>query len=107
MRLCRPPARTRYTAEHIVGKLREAEVWLSKGITAAQLCRQFGVGEQTFCCWRRANGGMKVAQAKRSQELEKENTRLRRAVANSSLDKLILVEAAKGSLGALRVAGAV
>ena len=90
-------ARVRYTAEQIIGKLREAEVLLAKGGTAAQACKQIGVTEQTYYRWRREYGGLKVAQAKRLKELEKENARLRRAVADLTIDKLILAEAAKGN----------
>ena len=90
-------ARVRYTAEQIIGKLREAEVLLSKGSTAAQVCRQIGVAEQTYYRWRKEYGGLKVEQAKRLKELEKENSRLRRAVSDLTLDKLILAEAAKGN----------
>ncbi len=88
---------TRYTPEQIIGKLREAEVVLAKGGNAAQVCKQIEVTEQTFYRWRKEYGGLKVEQAKRLKELEKENGRLRRAVADLTLDKLILGEAAKGN----------
>ena len=90
-------ARIRYSAEQIINKLREAEVLLAKGSTASQVCKHIGVSEQTYYRWRREYGGLKVAQAKRLKELEKENTRLRKAVADLTLDKLILAEAAKGN----------
>ena len=90
-------ARVRYTAEQLIGKLREAEVLLAKGSTAAQACKQIGVTEQTYYRWRREYGGLKVEQAKRLKELEKENSRLRRAVADLTLDKLIRAAAAKGN----------
>ncbi len=87
----------RYTPEQIIGKLREAEVALAQGETAAQVCRTMGIAEQTFYRWRREYGGLKVEQAKRLKTLEQENTRLRRAVADLTLDKLILQEAARGN----------
>ncbi len=90
-------ATRRYTAEQIISKLREAEVLLAKGISVSQASKQIGVVEQTYYRWRREYGGLKVAQAKRFKELEKENTRLRRAVADLTLDKLILKEAARGN----------
>lgn len=90
-------ARVKYAAEQIIGKLREAEVFLAKGGTAAQACKQIGVTEQTYYRWRREYGGLKVEQARRLKELERENGRLRKAVADLTLDKLILAEAAKGN----------
>lgn len=87
----------RHTPEQIIGKLREAEVALAKGQTIADLCRMLGVTEQTYYRWRTAYGGLKVDQAKRLKELERENTRLKRAVADLTLDKLILKEAAEGN----------
>ena len=89
--------KTRYTPEQIIGKLREAEVILAKGGNVAQVCKQIEVTEQTFYRWRKEYGGLKVEQAKRLKELEKENGRLRRAVADLTLDKLILGEAARGN----------
>ena len=89
--------RKRYSAEEIVNKLREADVALSQGLTVARACRKIGVSEQTYYCWRREYGGMKVDQAKRLKELEKENTsggRLKRLLADAELDKAILREAA-------------
>lgn len=90
-------ATRRYTAEQIISKLREAEVLLAKGISISQASKQIGVVEQTYYRWRREYGGLKVAQAKRFKELEKENTRLRKAVADLTLDKLILQEATRGN----------
>ena len=89
-------ARARYTAEQIIGMLREAEGLPARGSTAALACKQIGVTEQTFYRWRREYGGLKVEQARRLKELEQENSRLRRAVADPALDKLILTETAKG-----------
>ena len=87
----------RYTPEQIIGKLREAEVALAQGETAGQVCRTLGIAEQTFYRWRREYGGLKEEQARRLKALEQENTRLRRAVADLTLDKLILQEAARGN----------
>ena len=89
--------KTRYTPEQIIGKLREAEVVLAKGGNVAQVCKQIEVTEQTFYRWRKEYGGLKVEQAKLLEETEKENGPLRRAVADLTLDKLILGEAARGN----------
>ena len=78
----------------IVGKLREAEVELSKGQTNVQVCKKLGVTEQTFYRWRKEYGGLKIDQAKRFKELEGENIRLRKLVSDLMLDKEILKEAA-------------
>ena len=80
-----------------MGKLREAEVALARGQTVAQVCRSRGIVEPTFYRWRREYGGLKVEQAKRLKVLEQENSRLRRAVADLTLDKLILQEAVRGN----------
>lgn len=90
-------SRKRYTTEQIIGMLREVEVELSRGQKLGQLCRNLGITEQTYYRWRREYGGMKVTQAKRMKELEKENGRLKRAVAELTLDKLILKEAIEGN----------
>ncbi len=90
-------SRKRYTPEQISRMLREAEVALAQGQTAAQVCRSLGIVEQTFYRGRREYGGLKVEQAKRLKALEQENARLRRAVADLTLDKLILQEAARGN----------
>jgi len=89
--------RKRYTPEQIIRMLREAEVGLSQGQTVGQVCRTLGIAEQTFYRWRREYGGLKVEQAKRLKTLEQENARLRRAVADLTLDKLILQEAVRGN----------
>lgn len=86
----------RYTAEEIIHKLREADVLLGQGRTVPQVCKQLGVADQTYYRWRKAYGGMKVNQAKRLKELEAENARLKRAVADLTVDKLILKEVAEG-----------
>jgi putative transposase len=90
-------SRKRFTAERIIGKLREAEVALAQGQTTGQVCRTLGIAEQTFYRWRREYGGLKVDQAKRLKALEQENGRLRRAVSDLTLDKLILQEAVRGN----------
>ncbi len=89
--------RKRFKAEEIVNKLREADVLLSKGQSVARACKQIGVTDQTYYRWRREYGGMKTNQAKRLKELERENARLKRAVADLTLDKLILKEATEGN----------
>jgi transposase-like protein len=89
--------RKRYKPEQIIGMLREAEVELSRGEKVKQVCRNLGVSEQTYYRWRKEYGGMKVSQARRFKELEKENVRLKRAVADLTLDKLILKEALEGN----------
>ncbi len=90
-------AKKKHTVEQIIGKLREAEVRLSQGETVAQVCRSLGVAEQTYYRWRKEYGGLKLDQAKRLKELERENGRLCHAVADLTLDKLILPEAASGN----------
>ncbi len=77
--------------------LREAEVGLARGKSVKLMSRELGITEQTYYRWRREYGGMKVSQARRLKELERENGRLKRAVADLTLDKLILEEAAKGN----------
>ena len=89
--------RKRYTPEQIIGMLREAEVALSRGVKAGEMCRNLGITEQTYYRWRKDYGGMKVSQARRLKELERENGRLKRAVAELTLDKLILKEAGEGN----------
>lgn len=86
----------RYTPEQIISKLREAEVILSQGKTVGEAARQLGVAEQTYYRWRSHYGGMKTDQARKLKELERENVRLKRAVADLTLDKIILKEAAEG-----------
>ena len=89
--------RRRHTPEQIITALREAEVGLANGKTAAMVSRELGISEQTYYRWRKEFGGMKVDQARRLKELERENGHLKRAVANLTVDKLILEEAAKGN----------
>ena len=89
--------RKRYSPEQIIGMLREAEVAMAQGQTVGQACRSLGIVEQTFYRWRREYGGLKIEQARRLKVLEQENARLKRAVAELTLDKLILQEAVKGN----------
>ena len=89
-------ARKRYSAEQIIGYLREAEVLLAKGSTIGQVCRKIGITEQTYYRWRRDYGSLSVDQAKRLKEMDKENASLKRLVADLSLDKAILKEVAEG-----------
>ena len=89
--------RRRHTPEQIITALREAEVAQANGKTVAEVARDLGISEQTYYRWRKEFGGMKVDQARQLKELQKENARLKRAVANLTVDKLILEEAAKGN----------
>jgi len=86
-----------FTAEQIIGKLREAEVLLGQGGTVGEVSRKLGVTEQTYYRWRREYGGMRLDQARRLKELEKENGRLKRLVADLTLDNAILKEAVRGN----------
>src|SRR6185436_19803156 len=90
-------ARKRHTAEEIVGKLRQVEVLTSQGRPVAEAIRAIGVTEVTYYRWRSEYGGLKGDQVKRLKELEAENARLRRAVSDLTLEKLILKEAASGN----------
>ena len=89
--------RKRHTAEEIVAKLRRVDVLVSQGQSVADAIRQIGVTEVTYYRWRQEFGGLKSDQVKRLKELEAENARLRRAVSDLTLDKLILKEAARGN----------
>jgi putative transposase len=89
-------SRKTYKPEQIIGMLQEAEIRLSQGQTVGEICHGFGVAEQSYYRWRREYGGMEVSQAHRLKELEKENARLRKAVSDLTLDKLILNEALTG-----------
>ena len=89
--------RKRYTPEQIINKLREAEVLLSQGTTIGVVCKKIGVSDYTYYRWRKEYGGMRVDQAKRLKELEIENFRLKKLVADLSLDNSILKEAARGN----------
>ena len=87
----------RLTSEEIVARLRQAEVLSSQGKTVAEAVRAIGVTEVTYYRWRKEYGGLKGDQVKRLKELEAENARLRRAVSDLTLDKMILAEAARGN----------
>ena len=87
-----------FTPEQIVGKLRQIEVLISQGKTVPVACREAGIVEQTFSRWRKEYGGLQVEQARRLKELEKENTQLRRAVADLTVGKQILKDIARGNL---------
>lgn len=87
----------RYRPEDILSKLREADIHISQGKTVAETIRILGVSDVTYYRWRKEYGGMTTTQVKRLKELEKENLRLRKAVSDLTLDKLILQEAAKGN----------
>ena len=87
----------RFTPEQIVAKLREAEVLQAKGQSISEICRGLSITEQTYFRWRKEYGGLRVDQAKRFKQMEQENTRLRKLVADLSMDNAILKEAAKGN----------
>ncbi len=89
-------SRKRFSPEKIIGMIREAEVSLAQGITVGQVCRQLSISEQTYYRWRKQYGGLKISQVRRMKDIERENTRLKRAVADLTLDKVILQEALKG-----------
>jgi len=89
--------RKTFTAEQIIFKLREVEVQVHQGTSIAEACRKIAITEQTYYRWRKEYGGMGTEQLKRLKELEKENARLKRVVADLSLEKAILAEAAKGN----------
>ena len=90
-------AKKGYTSEQIINKLREAEILLSQGSSIIEASRKIGVTEQTYYRWRKEYGGMRVEQARKLKDLEKENTRLKKLVADLSLDNSILKEAARGN----------
>ena len=91
--------RKRHTPEEIVAKLRQVDVLVSQGVPVADAVRQIGVTEVTYYRWRQEHGGLKLDEVKRLKELELENSRLRKAVSDLTLDKLILKEAARGTEG--------
>ncbi len=90
-------SKKQFTIEQIITKLREAGVSLSKGAMTAVPCRSLGVPEQAYHRWRKAYGGMRKDQARRLKELKQENARLRKAVSDLTLDKLILQEGSRGN----------
>ena len=91
------PRAKKHSAEEIIPKLRVAELEISEGRTAAEAAKKIGVTEQTYYRWRKEYGGLRTDQAKRLKELEKENSRLKRLLADAELDKAILREAASGN----------
>ena len=89
--------RRRFTAEQIINHLREAEVLLSQGKSVGEVCRRLEVSENTYYRWRREYGGLEIDQAKRFREIEKENQRLKKLVAEQALDIAILKEVSRGN----------
>jgi transposase-like protein len=92
-----PLGRKKHTAEEIIGKLRQVEVALAQGMAVPDVCRKLGVTEQTYYRWRKEYGGLGRDQARRLKDLERENARLKKLVADLSLDNAILREAAQGN----------
>jgi transposase-like protein len=90
-------ARKRYTVEQIIAKLREAEVELAKGAKTPEACRKLGISENTYYRWRKEYGGLRVDQARRLKELERENGRLKKLLAETMLDNAILKEVSSGN----------
>jgi transposase-like protein len=93
-------ARKRYTAEEIIGHLRTLEIEMGQGMPVGEACRKLGITEQSYYRWKREYGGLRVDQAKRWKSLEQENARLKRLVADLSLDTSILKEVAAGHVSA-------
>ena len=89
--------RKRFSTEQIISMLREAEIELAQGLKTGEVCRKLGITEQTYYRWRKEYGGLRTDQAKRYRELEKENQRLKKVVADQALDISILKEAASGN----------
>ncbi len=90
-------ARKRHTPEQIISKLRQVEIELSKGRAVREAVKQIAITEQTYYRWRKEYGGLRMDQAKRLRDLERENARLKRLVADQALDNSILREAASGN----------
>jgi len=90
-------SRKHFTTEQIISMLREVDVKVSQGKSVLHLCRELGITDQTYYRWRKEYGGMKTAQVKRLKDLEKENLQLKKAVAELTLDKVILKEALEGN----------
>jgi len=91
------PKGRRYTPEQIITKLREAEVLQSQGMSVEEAARTLEIAPQTYYRWRKQYGGLKISQVKRMKDMERENTRLKKAVAELTLDKVILKEALEGN----------
>ena len=94
--------RQRFTTEEIIHKLREADVLSGQGRTVVDICKQLGITDKTYFRWRKSYGGLRIDQAKRMKDLEAENARLKKAVAELTIDKIILKEVAEGKFGAQR-----
>ena len=90
-------AKKTHSSEQIINRLREAELLLNQGATVGEACRKIGIVEQTYYRWRKEYGGMRIEQAKRLKDLERENARLKKLVADISLDNAILKEVAEGN----------
>jgi putative transposase len=90
-------ARRSFTPERIINKLREAEIYINQGISIAEASRKIGVTQQTYYRWRKEYGGLRIEQARKLKNLEKENARLKKLVADLALDNAILKEAAEGN----------
>jgi len=90
-------ARRGFTAEQIINKLREAEIRIDQGISIAEISRKIGITQQTYYRWRKEYGGLRIEQARKLKNLEKENARLKKLVADLALDNAILKEAAEGN----------
>jgi len=90
-------AKKTYTPEQIINKLREAEIHINQGISIAEASRKIGITQQTYYRWRKEYGGLRIEQAKKLKSLEKENARLKKLVADLSLDNAILKEASEGN----------
>ncbi len=90
-------ARKRHSTEEVIKKLREAEIALGQGHPLGEICKKLAITQQTYSRWRKEYGGLRVEQARRLRELERENKRLKRLVADQALDNSILKEAAKGN----------
>ena len=89
-------AKQRFTTEEIIHKLREADVMIGQGKTVAEACKQLGVTDKTYFRWRKSHGGLRIDQATRMRDLESENARLKKAVADLTIDKIILKEVVEG-----------
>ncbi len=90
-------AKKTFTPEQIINKLREAEIHINQGISISEASRKIGITQQTYYRWRKEYGGLRIEQAKRLKSLEKENARLKKLVADLSLDNAILKEATEGN----------
>lgn len=89
--------RKNFTSEQIIGILRQAEILISQGLSIEAMCKKLEISNQTYYRWRKEYGGMQIEQAKKLKDLERENTQLKKAVAELTLDKLILKEALSGN----------